>query len=173
MTGGLVDVLVVGAGPTGLTLAAELAAFGVRARLIDRGLDRVHESRALAIQPRTVEVLAGLGVADGLIAGGSRAVQLRMHVPGRVLGVPMFDLGLDDSAYPYLLFLSQGETERVLGEHLAAAGVPVERGVELAGLSNAAAAATATLRHRAGREQLLSARYLPGSARGHRTIPPL
>ena len=56
MTGELVDVLVVGAGPTGLALAAELAAFGVRARLIDRGLDRVHESRALAIQSRTRSV---------------------------------------------------------------------------------------------------------------------
>src|SRR5258707_6621784 len=162
MTGGLVDVLVVGAGPTGLALAAELAAFGVRARLIDRGLDRVHESRALAIQPRTLEVLAGLGVTGELIAGGNRAVQLRMHVPGRVLTVPMFDLGLDDTAYPYLLFLPQAETERVLGEHLAAAGVPVERGVELAGLSNAAGAATATLRHRDGREEVISARYVAG-----------
>src|SRR5262245_33481483 len=69
MAGGLIDVLVVGAGPTGLTVAAELAASGVRARLIDRGLDRVHESRALAIQPRSLEVLAALGVTDELIAG--------------------------------------------------------------------------------------------------------
>jgi 2-polyprenyl-6-methoxyphenol hydroxylase-like FAD-dependent oxidoreductase len=170
MTGGLVDVLVVGAGPTGLALAAELAAFGVRARLIDRGLDRVHESRALAIQPRTLEVLAGLGVTDELIADGNRAVQLRMHVPGRGLTVPMFDLGLDDTAYPFLLFLSQAETERVLGEHLAAAGVPVERGVELAGLSNAADAATATLRHRDGREEVVSARYVAGCDGGHSTV---
>ena len=158
MTGGLVDVLVVGAGPTGLALAAELAAFGVRARLIDRGLDRVHESRALAIQPRTLEVLAGLGVTGELVAAGNRAVQLRLHVRGRVVAVPMFDLGLEDTAYPFLLFLSQAETERVLGEHLAAAGVPVERGVELAGLSNDADAATGTLRHRGGREEVVSAR---------------
>src|SRR5216683_3619626 len=146
MTGGLIEVLVVGAGPTGLTLAAELAAFGVQARLIDRGLDRVHESRALAIQPRTLEVLAGLGVTDELIAGGNRAVQLRMHVPGRVLAVPMFDLGLDDTAYPFLLFLSQAETERILREHLAAAGVHVERGVELTSLSETADTATAARR---------------------------
>jgi 2-polyprenyl-6-methoxyphenol hydroxylase-like FAD-dependent oxidoreductase len=170
MTGGLVDVLVVGAGPTGLALAAELAAFGVRARLIDRGLDRVHQSRALAIQPRTLEVLADLGVTDELIAGGNRAVRLRMHVPGRVLTVPMFDLGLDDTAYPFLLFLSQAETERVLGEHLAAAGIPVERGVELAGLGNAADAATATLRHRDGREEVVSARYVAGCDGGHSTV---
>jgi len=170
MTGELADVLVVGAGPTGLTLAAELAAFGVRARLIDRGLDRVHESRALAIQPRTLEVLAGLGVTDELVAAGNRAVQLRMHVPGRVLAVPMFDLGLDDTAYPFLLFLSQAETERVLGEYLAAADVPVERGVELADLSNTADAATATLRHRDGREEVVSARYVAGCDGGHSSV---
>jgi 2-polyprenyl-6-methoxyphenol hydroxylase-like FAD-dependent oxidoreductase len=160
MTGGLVDVLVVGAGPTGLTLAAELAAVGVRCRLVDRGLDRVHESRALAIQPRTLEVLAGLGVTDELIAGGNRAVQVRLHVGGRALTVPMFDLGLDDTAYPFLLFLSQAETERILGEHLAAAGVCVERGVELTGLGDAADAATATLRHRGGQ----------GAARARRRV---
>jgi 2-polyprenyl-6-methoxyphenol hydroxylase-like FAD-dependent oxidoreductase len=170
MTGGLIDVLVVGAGPTGLTLAAELAAFGVRARLIDRGLDRVHDSRALAIQPRSLEVLAALGVTDELVAGGNRAVQLRMHVGGRVLAVPMFDLGLDDTAYPFLLFLSQAETERVLCEQLAAAGIAVERGVELAGLGNAADAAMATLRHRDGRQEVVSARYVVGCDGGHSTV---
>ncbi len=170
MTDGLVDVLVVGAGPTGLTLAAELAAFGIRARLIDRGLDRVHESRALAIQPRTLEVLARLGVTDELIADGNRAVRLRMHVPGRVLVVPLFDLGLEDTAYPFLLFLSQAETERVLGEHLATAGVRVERGVELASLSDAGDSATATLRHRDGREEVVSARYVAGCDGGHSTV---
>jgi 2-polyprenyl-6-methoxyphenol hydroxylase-like FAD-dependent oxidoreductase len=170
MTGGLVDVIVVGAGPTGLTLAAELAAFGVRARLIDRGLDRVHDSRALAIQPRTLEVLAGLGVTDELVVGGNRAVQLRMHVGGRVLAMPMFDLGLDDTAYAFLLFLSQAETERVLGEQLAAAGIAVERGVELAGLGNAADAVTASLRHSDGREEVASARYVAGCDGGHSTV---
>jgi 2-polyprenyl-6-methoxyphenol hydroxylase-like FAD-dependent oxidoreductase len=57
------DILVVGAGPTGLALATQLQAFGARFRLIDRQLDRVHESRALAIQPRTLEVLAAFGIA--------------------------------------------------------------------------------------------------------------
>jgi 2-polyprenyl-6-methoxyphenol hydroxylase-like FAD-dependent oxidoreductase len=130
----------------------------------------VHESRALAIQPRTLEVLAGLGVTDELIAGGNRAVQLRMHVPGRVMAVPMFDLGLDDTVYPFLLFLSQAETERVLSQHLAAAGIRVERGVELVGLSSAADAATATLRHRDGHEEVVSARYVAGCDGGHSSV---
>jgi 2-polyprenyl-6-methoxyphenol hydroxylase-like FAD-dependent oxidoreductase len=170
MTGSVADVLVAGAGPTGLALAAQLAAPGVRVRLIDRGLDRVHESRALAIQPRTLEVLTGLVVTGELIACGNPAVQLRMHARGRVLTVPVFDLGLDDTAYPYLLFLSQAETERILVEHLAAAGVHVERGVELTGLSDTADCATATLRHRDGREEAVSARYVAGCDGAHSTV---
>lgn len=102
-----VDVLVVGSGPTGLTLAAQLVAHGVRPRLVDRASDRVHESRALAIQPRTLEVLAGLGITDELVEYGNRAVRLRLHARGREVTVPLFDLGLADTAYPYLLFLSQ------------------------------------------------------------------
>ena len=170
MTGSAADVLVAGAGPTGLALAAQLATSGVQVRLIDRGLDRVHESRALAIQPRTLEVLAGLGVTDELIACGNPAMQLRMHARGRVLAVPMFNLGLDDTAYPYLLFLSQAETERILSEHLAAAGIHVERGVELVGLSNTADSATATLRHGDGREEAVSARYVAGCDGAHSTV---
>jgi 2-polyprenyl-6-methoxyphenol hydroxylase-like FAD-dependent oxidoreductase len=173
-----VDVLVVGAGPTGLTLALQLAAFGVRARIIDRGLDRVHESRALAIQPRTLEVLAGLGVTEQLIAAGNPAVQLRMHTRGQVRMVPMFDLGLDDTAYPHLLFLSQAETERILVEHLAAAGISVERGVELVDLSSTADPASggavdageATLRRRDGRTEVVLVRYVAGCDGARSTV---
>ncbi len=161
MAESVIDVLIVGAGPTGLTLALQLAAFGVRARIVDRGSDRVHESRALAIQPRTLEVLAGFGVTDELVSRGNRAVQLRIHLRGRVLTVPMFDLGLDDTAYPYLLFLSQAETERILQKHLAAAGVTVERGVELVDLSSTPDA-VAVLRHHDGGEERVSARYVVG-----------
>ena len=124
------DVLVVGAGPTGLALAAELRALGGRFRLIDRQLDRVHESRALAIQPRTLEVLARHGVTRQLLHHGNAAVQLRMHLARRTISMRLFDLGVADTAYPYLLFLSQAETERILGEHLARHGVLVERGTE-------------------------------------------
>ena len=127
------DVLIVGAGPTGLTLAAQLSVLGAGVRIVDRELDRVHESRALAVQPRTLEVLRGLGISEKLVELGNDAVQLRIHAGGRVVSVRLFDVGLEDTAYPFLLFVSQAETEAVLNEHLAGQGVRVERGVELVG----------------------------------------
>src|SRR3954462_15315346 len=108
------DVLVVGAGPTGLTLTAQLTAFGVRCVLIDAATDRVHESRALAVQPRTLEVLRPFGISDELVARGTRGVRLRIAAGGRVAHTELFDLGAEDTAYPFLLFVSQAETEAVL-----------------------------------------------------------
>ena len=165
-----VDVLIVGAGPTGLALAAELAAFGVRPRIVDRSDDRARESRALAIQPRTLEVLAPLGVTDQLVAAGNPAVQLTMHAPEREITLPLFDLGMADTAYSYLLFLSQSETERILGERLAESGVAVERGVELVSLQLGDDAASALLRHPGGREERVEARYVVGCDGGRSTV---
>ena len=167
---GAIEVLVVGAGPTGLAMAGQLAAAGVRVRVVDRALDRVHESRALAVQPRTLEVLAGLGVTDEMVARGNRAVRLSVHAGGRERSLPLFDLGLRDTAYPYLLFLSQSETERLLGDHLAAAGVDVERGVELTGLTVEEGSAVAALRHRDARQEHVSTRYVVGCDGAHSTV---
>ncbi len=163
-------VLVVGAGPTGLSLAAQLAAHGVRARIVDRGLDRVHESRALAIQPRTLEVLAGLGVTEQLVAAGNRNVGLHLHARGRVVPAPLFDLAGADTSYPYLLFLSQAETERILGEHLTAAGVAVERGIELVDLAQDGDEMAATLRHRDGSDERLAVSYVVGCDGAHSSV---
>jgi len=125
------DVLVVGAGPTGLTLAAQLAAFDVPFVLVDAATDRVHESRALAVQPRTLEVLRPFGVSDELVARGSRGVRLRITAGRRVARTALFDVGASDTAFPFLLFVSQAETEAVLAEHLAGQGVAIQRGVRL------------------------------------------
>jgi FAD binding domain len=142
--------MVVGAGPTGLTLAAQLQAFGATLRLVDRQPDRVHESRALGVQPRTLEVLRGLGLAEELIARGNDAAWVQLHAGGRVVRVRLFGLGLDDTAYPFWLLVSQAEPEQVLGDHLADRGVRVEREVELVGFHADPDAVTGTLGHRDG-----------------------
>lgn len=160
-----VDVLVVGAGPTGLAMATQLAAFGVRPMLIDRSEDRAHESRALAIQPRTLEVLAGLGITDQLIAEGNPAVELRLHARGRTMSAPLFDLGLEDTAYPYLLFISQAETERILQ-----ASIVVHRRTELVGLEQSQHHVIATLRNQDGTLDSVSARYVVGCDGAHSAV---
>ncbi|HET6360098.1 FAD-dependent monooxygenase [Streptomyces sp.] len=164
------DVLVVGAGPTGLALAAQLRAYGTRFRIIDRNLDRARESRALAIQPRTLEALAGFGVTDELVARGNRAVQVRMHVPGRVLRLPLFDIGCADTPYPYALFLSQAQTEAVLGAHLAERGVAVERGTVLRDLSPQDTYVTCRLSHGGEEREEVRARFVVGCDGAHSTV---
>jgi 2-polyprenyl-6-methoxyphenol hydroxylase-like FAD-dependent oxidoreductase len=156
------DVLVVGAGPTGLTLAAQLQAFGATVRIVDRQLDRVHESRALAVQPRTLEVLRGLEVAKELIARGNDAIWVQLHAGSRTVRIRLFGLGLDDTAYPFLLFVSQAETEQVLLDHLAARGIRVERGVELVALQAGPDGVTCTLRDGDERTEQVRTRYLVG-----------
>ena len=167
----LVDVLIVGAGPTGLALAALLQALGTTVRIIDRQTDPVHESRALAIQPRTLEILAGLGISQSLLASGNQAVQMRLHFGRRVVAARLFDLGVEDTAYPFLLFLSQAETERVLNQHLADRGVKVERGVELTSFTSQADHLVCTLRHHGdGRSQQVRVSYMVGCDGAHSTV---
>ncbi|WP_448073719.1 FAD-dependent monooxygenase [Georgenia yuyongxinii] len=168
--GPYVDVLVVGAGPTGLALAAELRAHGTSLRLIDRLDDRAHESRALALQPRTLEVLARLDLADELVARGNRTVRVELHAPRRTTRVPLFDLGLEDTAYPFLLFLSQAVTEEVLAAHLQTRGIQVERGVSLAALSQGDHAVTCRLRHGDGGTETVRARFVVGCDGAHSTV---
>ena len=164
------DVLGVGAGPTGLTLAAQLQAMGATCRIVDRQPDRVHESRALAVQPRTLEVLRGLGITQELLKRGNDAVWVQLHAGTRVVRIRLFGLGLADTAYPFLLFVSQADTEQVLIEHLAARGVGVERRVELVSFHADEGAVTCTLRHGDGRTEHVQSRYLAGCDGAHSTV---
>jgi 2-polyprenyl-6-methoxyphenol hydroxylase-like FAD-dependent oxidoreductase len=164
------DVLVVGAGPTGLALAAQLSQYRVRFRIVDAHLDRVHESRALAVQPRTLEVLAPLGVTGEMVERGNPAVTVRLHTGRGSVAVALGDIGVPDTAYPFLLFLSQAETERILDRHLQRAGVAVERGVRLDDADLAAAHPTCRLRHGGGRVETVTTRYVVGCDGAHSTV---
>jgi 2-polyprenyl-6-methoxyphenol hydroxylase-like FAD-dependent oxidoreductase len=164
------DVLVVGAGPTGLALATQLRACGTPFRIVDRSLDRARESRAPAIQPRTLEMLSAFGAADDLVDRGSTAVRLHLHLPRRVLRVPVFDVGCDDSPYPFLLFLPQSETEAVLTDRLAARDVPVERGTELLSAEPEGGHVICRLRDLDGTEETVRARYVVGCDGAHSTV---
>jgi 2-polyprenyl-6-methoxyphenol hydroxylase-like FAD-dependent oxidoreductase len=164
------EVLVVGAGPTGLTLALELAAWGVAVRVIDAAPDAVHESRALAVQARTLEVLARHGVAERLVSAGDPAGTVVVHAAGRSTAVALADPGVRETAYPFLLFVSQAVTERVLLERLARYGVPVERGRRLVALDQDGDGVVCAVTGADGRTAAARARYVVGCDGAHSAV---
>jgi 2-polyprenyl-6-methoxyphenol hydroxylase-like FAD-dependent oxidoreductase len=137
------DVLIVGAGPTGLTLAASLSARGVSVCVIDRQAEGANTSRAAVVHARTLEVLEPLGVAQRLVARGLQARQFTIRDRDRVL-VP---IGFDKlpTHYPYTLMVSQAVTESVLLQRLEELGGQVLRPRTLTTLVQDASGATATL----------------------------
>ena len=130
------DVLVVGAGPTGLMLANQLVRRGVRPRIIDRHAGPSLQTRALGVQARTLEIYAQLGIVARALELGKRATGANMWAAGRrTARVPVGDIGRDLSPYPFVLILGQDDNERLLGETLQKAGVGIEWNTELVGLT--------------------------------------
>jgi 2-polyprenyl-6-methoxyphenol hydroxylase-like FAD-dependent oxidoreductase len=122
------EVLVIGAGPVGLTMACELARHGVRCRIIDRLLQPLPYCRAIGVTPRTLEVWEDMGIAREMIDAGLWIDGLRSIIHGH----PPNDSYIDYPDLPYgELGVPQYETERLLARHLSRFGVAVERGVTL------------------------------------------
>ena len=120
-------VLVVGAGPTGLTAALELSRLGVAVRIVDRAVAPSTTSRALGVQARTLELLKPRGLTSEMVRLGNRVFETALHARGeRIAGI---DFRRMQSEFPFILMLAQSETERLLTERLADHGVRVERGV--------------------------------------------
>jgi len=137
------DVLVVGAGPTGLTLAASLATRGIRATVIDRQAEGDNTSRAAVVHARTLEVLEPLGVTPRLVARGLQAQRFTIRDRDRVL-VPI-DFAPLPTEYPYTLMVSQAVTEALLVERLRELGGRVLRPLTLQALAQDDDGVTATL----------------------------
>jgi 2-polyprenyl-6-methoxyphenol hydroxylase-like FAD-dependent oxidoreductase len=128
------QVLVVGAGPTGLVLALWLARLGARVRVVDKAEGPGTTSRALGVQARTLEFYRQLGLAEAVVARGLEFAAANLWVRGRKVARAAFDeMGKGISPYPYMLIFPQDEHERLLVERLAAEGVEVERRTELLG----------------------------------------
>jgi 2-polyprenyl-6-methoxyphenol hydroxylase-like FAD-dependent oxidoreductase len=122
------DVVVVGAGPTGLALAGELALQGVRCRVLERRGERPNLTRAFAVHARTLELLDARGLADAVVAGGIPVHEVAPTPKATV------ELGGLDTRYPMVLIAPQGITEQVLEDRAAELGVEVVRGAQVAGL---------------------------------------
>src|SRR5439155_23692286 len=129
------DVLIVGAGPTGLMLPNQLARRGVRALIVDRNPGPSIQTKALGVQARTLEIYSHLGIVERALELGTRATGANIWVEGqRAARVPLGDIGHDLSPYPFLLILGQDENERLLGEALRDRGMDVQWNTELVDL---------------------------------------
>jgi len=142
-------VLIVGAGPVGLTMAVELARYKVPVRIIDSMPERAGTSRAVAIWPRTFELLDRSGGCAGFIAKGNKVTTANIFAGDKLLA----RMSIDDvdSPYPFVLMLAQNETEALLEERLEALGVRCELGVELTAFVQDDDGVTATIAGPAGR----------------------
>src|SRR6478752_5060649 len=130
----MTDVLVVGAGPTGLTLACDLARRGVAVRIVDRAPEHPAGSRGKGLNQRTLEVLDDLGVIDRVLAAGTTHLPHRKYRGAEVLAEVDPEASLaptPDIPYPTGVMIPQWRVEEILRERLADFGVTVELGAEL------------------------------------------
>ncbi len=163
-------VLIVGAGPVGLTMASHLRADGLGPRIIDKAPHPSETSKALVLWPRSLEMLDDLGIVDRFLADGRTPNAMRLYGSGHLLLTVALGSGVEGTAYPKPLVLPQSETERLLTEHLREVGVPVERPVELARFAERGDGVDATLRHADGREEDVRCDYLLGCDGAHSAV---
>src|SRR5258708_4052046 len=157
------DVLIIGAGPTGLVLALWLARLGVRARIIEKTAEPGTTSRALAVQARTLELYRQLDLTEAVVARGHRVPAVNLWVKGEAAArLPFESVGSGLTPYPFLEIFPQDQHERLLIERLEVLGVSVERRTELVGFTDEGERVTARLRRAEGREESCETLYIAG-----------
>lgn len=161
-------VLIVGAGPTGLAAAMSLARARIPVRLIDRTPQPGRHTRAIGIQARTLELFEQHRIVEPFLELGHRAHVANLYSNGQRRARLDFDPLL--TRYPYLLFLDQTITERILTDHLATLGVEIERGCELLELTQGSAGMSAEVRRPDGRVESIRSAYLIAADGAHSTV---
>src|SRR5260370_29332820 len=165
------DVLIIGAGPTGLVLALWLTRLGVRVRIVDKTEEPGTTSRALAVQARTLELYRQIGLADAVVERGRTVAAANIWVAGKRVARAVFGaMGAGLSPFPYALIFPQDEHERLLIDRLAEASVEVERRTELLGFEEATGRVRARLKRPDGASEACEAAYIAGCDGAHSTV---
>jgi 2-polyprenyl-6-methoxyphenol hydroxylase-like FAD-dependent oxidoreductase len=163
------QVLVVGAGPVGLFMAAELSRHGVSCRIVDKNDGPTHDTRAAAIQARTLEILESLGLADEFVQAGNISHAKATYTSDYKL-IKYLTFDELDSAFPFVLQLPQSQTERLLAGYLARLGTEVERRVELVAFEQDEDGVRATLQSPDGRQETANVSYLIACDGAHSSV---
>ena len=157
------DVLIVGAGPTGLMLANQLGRRGVRVIIIDRHSGPAQQTRAMAVHARTLEIYSKLGIAERALELGRIGNGANMWSQGRLKAhIPFRGMGEGVSAFPYVLMLGQDDNERIMGDHLRRWNIDVRWNTELVALEQDASQVTAIIKESDGRTTKITAAYVAG-----------
>src|SRR5438477_1602976 len=165
------NVLIVGAGPTGLVLALWLTRLGVKVRIIDKTAEPGTTSRALVVQARTLELYRQLDLADAVIARGHRVPAVNLWTKGEAAARLGFEsVGSALTPYPFLHIFPQDQHERLLIERLQALDVAVERRPGLIGFTEEENGVTASLRGPDDQEYDCEADYIAGCDGARSTV---
>lgn len=162
------QVLVVGAGPTGLVLSAQLLARGISTRIIDKGDGLILQSRACAIHARTLEVLDTMELAEQFFERGQVVRRVRMYTDGKPL--VNLDLSRIGSRYGCMLDIPQDETETLLRQRVSDLGGTIEQGVELLALCQHDGVVNATVKDGTGETRTITSDYLVGCDGAHSRV---
>jgi 2-polyprenyl-6-methoxyphenol hydroxylase-like FAD-dependent oxidoreductase len=161
-------VLIVGGGPVGLTMACELLRHGISCRIIDQNAAPQLWSKAAAVQARTMEVFENMGIIDEILSKGRKMFGFRMYAGDNCFA--KIAMEVEGTSYPYILGISQRDTELILASHLSKLGGVLEREVKLTSLQPEAEQVRATLTHKDGRVEELSAPWVIACDGAHSTV---
>ncbi len=157
------DVLIIGAGPTGLSLACQLIRYDIDFIIIDKSGGVTDYSKALGVHARTLEIYEQLDIAEKAVSQGTIAGKVRMLVGAKVRGeVDLSHMGQGLSQYPYMLVLEQSKNERLLYDYMQAHGKDVLWQTELESFLQTDAMVTAQVKTASGESITIEAKYLVG-----------
>lgn len=172
MTMSPVDVLIVGAGPTGLVLALWLQRQGISFRIVDQGSGPAQNSRALVVHARILELYRQLDLADELLSHGYKLPATNVWVNGQhCTRIPLGEFGIGMTPYPFMLNIPQDKHEEILERRLNSLGIFVQRGTKLHGFSESDSGVSATLiSEDDGTESTCESAYIVGCDGAHSVV---
>src|ERR1017187_3296096 len=165
------EVLIVGAGPSGLMMACQLAIHGIHFRIIDKKEHSVTYSGALIVHARSVEIFNQMGISDKVVEEAIIANVLSIFFNGKkTIQISLKDVGQGLTKFPNLYLIEQSKTEQLLIDFVTAKGYSVERKTELRSFTQDETGVTYVLKLPDGKEEAIKTKYLIAADGGHSTV---
>jgi len=167
----IVEVLIVGAGPSGLMMACQLAIQGIHFRIIEKKEHPVSYSGALIVHARTVEIFNQMGIAEKVVREAIIANDLSIVFNGKkTVQVSLKNIGKGLTKFPNLYLIEQSKTEQLLTDFVSAQGCTIERKTELKSFTQDETGVTSVLKLPDGKEETIKTKYLIAADGGHSTV---